>query len=451
MLKIYNSLTKEKEFFKPIHDGRVSLYACGMTVYDYCHLGHARTMVSFDVVVRYLRSLNFEVNYVRNITDIDDKIINRANERNIAFDQLTSEFIEAMHDDEKALNILPPNEEPRATEYIDTIINLIALLLEKGFAYLGDNGDVYYQVSKFKEYGKLSKKDIQGLDAGHRVDVNESKIAPLDFVLWKKAKAGEPHWSSPWGDGRPGWHIECSAMSMNCLGENFDIHGGGYDLQFPHHENEIAQSEAASGKPFANYWMHVGFLQINQEKMSKSLGNFFTIRDALKKYDAEVLRYFLISSQYRSQLNYSLDNLDNAKRSLERLYQSIKGIALDASYHIDKQWVERFNEAMNDDFNTPEALSVLFKLSHEVNKTKDGVLAATLKHLANVLGILEKSPDAFLKGNVDDTQEIEALIVKRNKARMDKNWALADEIRQRLLTMGIELEDGVEGTTWRKA
>jgi cysteinyl-tRNA synthetase len=453
MLKLYNSLSKKKEDFRPISEGKVGIYACGMTVYDYCHLGHARTMVSFDVIVRYLRSQNYDVTYIRNITDIDDKIINRANEKGLAFNDLTAKFIDAMHQDERALNILPPDSEPRATDYIDKIIALITVLLDKNYAYVCENGDVYYQVAKFSDYGKLSKKDLQGLEVGARVDVVEEKRAPLDFVLWKQAKPNEPYWSSPWGKGRPGWHIECSAMSMHCLGESFDIHGGGYDLQFPHHENEVAQSEAASDKPFANYWMHVGFLQINQEKMSKSLGNFFTIRDALKKYDAEVLRYFLISSQYRSQLNYSLDTLENAKRALERLYQSLRGFDMsDSEIKFDEQWIKQFNRVMDDDFNTPEALAILFRLSHEVNKTKSVHLAATLMHLASILGILQQSPEAFLQGsvNIQEVEQINQLIDKRNKARSEKDWAQADEIRAQLTALGIELEDGPDGTTWRK-
>jgi cysteinyl-tRNA synthetase len=453
MLKIYNSLTKTKQEFIPINEGKIDIYACGMTVYDYCHLGHARTMVSFDVVVRYLRSQGYKVNFVRNITDIDDKIINRANERGISINELTDEFIQAMHEDEKALNIEPPSIEPRATQFIDKICALIQDLIDKEYAYIAENGDVYYAVDKFKDYGKLSKKDLMGQEAGSRVEVVADKHNQHDFVLWKKAKPGEPHWPSPWGEGRPGWHIECSAMAMNCLNDTIDIHGGGFDLQFPHHENEIAQSEASSGKPFANYWMHVGFLQINQEKMSKSLGNFFTIRDALEKYNPEVIRYFLLSSHYRSQLNYSLDNLENAKKALERLYQTLKTTDFEQSKNeLSSEWVAKFNSAMNDDFNTAEAIAVLFMLSNEVNKTNDPSLAATLKHLASIMGLLQHSPNEYLQSGASDelASQIESLIAKRNQARAEKNWALADTIRDDLLAQGIELEDGPKGTVWRK-
>lgn len=451
MLHLYNSLTRTKEVFTPLVPGKIGIYVCGITVYDRCHLGHARSMVSFDVIVRYLRSQNYEVTYVRNITDIDDKIIARANERGIAIDELTSEVIATMHEDAAALGILPPDIEPRATGHISTIIGLIERLLNKGNAYISDNGDVCYQVDSFAEYGKLSNKDIDGLISGSRVDIVKEKRSPLDFVLWKKAKAGEPSWSSPWGEGRPGWHIECSAMAMNELGEQFDIHGGGLDLQFPHHENEIAQSEAATGKSFANYWMHTGMLQVNNEKMSKSVGNFFTIADVLKEHHPEVIRYFLLSSHYRSPLNYSEENLLNAKKALLRLYQSIKEIPA-SQEDLAMDWVEQFNMAMNDDFNTPIALSVLFQLSHEVNKNNSKALACTLKHLAGVLGLLQEDPESFLQSGLAeaDKMQIERLIAERIQARVERNWARADQIRAELLSQGIELEDGEQGTRWRK-
>ena len=451
MLNIYNSMTRTKERFIPIQPGKIGMYVCGITVYDHCHLGHARSMVCFDVIVRFLRAQGYEVNYVRNITDIDDKIIVRAQERGVSIDELTAQYIHAMHEDTRALHVLPPNVEPRATGHIDAIVRLIQRLIETEFAYVSDNGDVCYQVAHFKEYGKLSHKDLDGLVSGARVDVVKEKRSPFDFVLWKMAKPGEPSWQSPWGDGRPGWHIECSAMAMGELGEQFDIHGGGLDLQFPHHENEIAQSEAASGKPFANYWMHVGMLQVNNEKMAKSTGNFFTIADVLKKYHPEVIRYFLLSSHYRSPLNYSEDNLMLASRALMRLYQSMKDIVLNDG-EIDNHWLNQYNLAMNDDFNTPEALSVLFQLSHELNKTKSPNLAATLKHLAETLGLLQESPESFLKAGlaVDEMDSIALLIEERIQARAGRDWAKADEIRQALLAQGIELEDSAEGTTWRK-
>lgn len=451
MLYLYNSLSRTKEEFKPLVPGKIGMYVCGVTVYDRCHLGHARSMVCFDVIVRYLRSQNYDVTYVRNITDIDDKIIARANERGIAINELTEQFIKAMHDDTRALNILPPDLEPRATGHIDAIIGLIERLLEKENAYLSDNGDVCYSVESFAEYGKLSNKDIDSLVSGSRVEIVKEKRSPLDFVLWKKAKAGEPSWPSPWGEGRPGWHIECSAMAMEELGEQFDIHGGGLDLQFPHHENEIAQSEAATCKPFANYWLHVGMLQVNNEKMAKSVGNFFTIEDVLKDHHPEVIRYFLLSSHYRSPLNYSEDNLLNAKKALMRLYQTIKDIPVNDDT-LDEKWINQFNQSMNDDFNTPVALSVLFQLSHEVNKNNSSVLAATLKYLAGLMGLLQEEAAAFLQAGFaeDDKEMIEKLIAERLQARADKNWSRADQIRAELLAQGIELEDGVNGTTWRK-
>jgi cysteinyl-tRNA synthetase len=452
MLQIYNSLSRSKEPFKPLQVGKIGLYVCGITVYDLCHLGHARSMVCFDIIVRFLRSQGYEVNFVRNITDIDDKIIARAQERNISIDELTAYYIEAMYADTHALNLVLPDHEPRATGHVPNIIRLIERLIENGHAYVSDTGDVCYEVSKFKSYGKLSHKDLEGLMAGARVEVVKEKRSPLDFVLWKMVKPGEPSWPSPWGDGRPGWHIECSAMSMDELGEQFDIHGGGLDLQFPHHENEIAQSEGATGKQSANYWMHVGLLQVNNEKMAKSLGNFFTIEDVLKKHHPEVIRYFLLSSHYRSSLNYSEENLLNAYKALARLYQTLKEVAVGEQTTLSSQWVDAFNEAMNDDFNTPIALSVLFQLSHEVHKTKSAELAYTLKTLGGILGFLNESPESFLQAGLAEEEKdgITDLIQQRVNAREQRDWAAADRIRAQLLERGVELEDGPNGTTWRR-
>jgi cysteinyl-tRNA synthetase len=451
MLQIYNTLTRTKEVFIPLQPGKIGIYVCGNTVYDHCHLGHARSMVCFDVFVRFLRYQGFDVNYVRNITDIDDKIINRANERGITIQALTEYYIKAQNNDCQALKILSPNKEPKATEHIPSIIQLINELIAKDYAYVGDNNDVYYRVESFAEYGKLSHKDIDGLLAGARIDIVKAKQSPLDFVLWKSAKPEEPSWPSPWGAGRPGWHIECSAMAMQELGPQFDIHGGGLDLQFPHHENEIAQSEAISEKPFANYWMHVGMLQVNNEKMAKSVGNFFTISEVLEKYQPEVVRYFLLSSHYRSSLNYSEDTIINAAKALTRLYQSLKDIP-STEDALEETWITTFNQAMEDDFNTPVALSVLFNLSHALNKDSDPKLAATLRYLGSVLGILQESPEVFLQaGFLDmDKDKIESLIQERLHARAERNWAKADEIRNTLASQGIELEDKSDGTNWRK-
>lgn len=457
MLKIYNSLSKQKETFKPLNSRKVNMYVCGMTVYDYCHLGHARMLVAFDVIVRYLRVAGYDVNYVRNITDIDDKIINRANERGEDIDALTTRFIDAMHEDERALNILAPTAEPRATKHISEIIDMVQTLIEKDFAYVADNGDVYYDVSKFKTYGALSRKDIEGQQEGARVDVVDIKRNPFDFVLWKQAKPDEPRWDSPWGAGRPGWHIECSAMSTKCLGNHFDIHGGGFDLQFPHHENEIAQSEAATGETFANTWLHVGYLQINREKMSKSLGNFFTVREVLKKYPAEVIRYFLLSSHYRSQLNYSTDNLDSAAAALERFYITLRDLP-EAKSLDNSEYETRFFDAMNDDFNTPEALAVLFDMTHKINSLRhDDInqaaeLAALLKRLGETFGIIQQDPNDYFKGDVDagEAEKIEALITERKEVRANKDWSRADEIRDELSAMGVVLEDSEGRTIWRK-
>ena len=462
MLKIYNTLAREKQTFTPIVAGKVSMYVCGMTVYDYCHLGHARVMVVFDMVSRWLRSSGYAVTYVRNITDIDDKIIKRANENGETIGQLTQRFIDAMDEDSAKLGIIRPDIEPKATEFIDGMIQMISALIEKGFAYVAANGDVFYSVNNFEGYGKLSGKSLEDLRAGERVEVDTHKKDPMDFVLWKSVKPNEPSWDSPFGGpnggkGRPGWHIECSAMSSHHLGEHFDIHGGGQDLQFPHHENEIAQSEAAhshDGEPcqMVNYWMHNGFVRVDDEKMSKSLGNFFTIRTVLEKYDAEVIRFFILRAHYRSPLNYSDQHLDDAKLALTRLYTSLRGHATVADVAIDWQHphAARFKEAMDDDFNTPEAMAVLFDLANEVNKTKSLEVAALLKSLAGILGLLQRDADVFLQGDDVQLLDVDALILARITAKKNKNFAEADAIRTQLLEVGIVLEDTAQGTTWRK-
>lgn len=460
MLQIYNSLTRQSEPFRPIDPTRVRIYVCGMTVYDYCHIGHARVLVVFDIVYRYLCHIYGaeQVNYVRNITDIDDKIIQRANEQGEDINDVTSRFIEAMNEDAKALGVLSPNQEPRATQYMAQIIDMIAQLVEKGYAYQAGNGDVYYDVSEFSPYGKLSGRHAEDLRAGARVEIDEAKNDPLDFVLWKSAKPGEPAWDSPWGAGRPGWHIECSAMSTHCLGNHFDIHGGGMDLQFPHHENEIAQSCGATGEEFVNLWMHNGFVRIDNEKMSKSLGNFFTIREVLAQYDPEVLRYFILTSHYRSPLNYSDQHLDNARNALTTLYTALRGISPADSFQATA-YSERFLAAMDNDFATPEAQSVLFEMAHEINRVRDGdkitaaSLAAELISLAAMLGLLQRSADEFLQAGASDgvsADEIDAMIAQRNQARANKDFAKADQIRQTLTGMGIVLEDGPTGTIWRR-
>ncbi|MCX7074476.1 MAG: cysteine--tRNA ligase [Methylococcales bacterium] len=450
MLKIYNTLTRSKEVFIPRVAGKVGLYVCGMTVYDYCHVGHARVMVVFDTVVRYLRYSNYDVTYVRNITDIDDKIIHRANENGEDFNALTERFIEAMHEDERALSVLPVDIEPRATTSIPDIISMIEKLITNGFAYLGTNGDVFYAVEKFKNYGQLSDKNLDDLQVGERVDVDLAKRNPMDFVLWKMAKIDEPFWVSPWGNGRPGWHIECSAMSTCCLGNSFDIHGGGMDLQFPHHENEIAQSEAATGEKFVNLWMHNGFVRINEEKMSKSLGNFFTVREVLKQYRPEIIRFFILTSHYRSPLNYSEESLNDAEAGLTRFYTALRDVKI-VDADIDLEFKTRFEQALNDDFNTPVALAVLFDVARELNKTKSPVLAITLKSLASVLGLLQDDSETFLKGTNDGDAEIEAQIQARIDAKKAKNWLLADQIRDELKAKNIILEDSPDGSTrWRR-
>lgn len=456
MLKIYNSFTRSKEAFKPITPNQVKMYVCGITVYDYCHIGHARSMVAFDMVVRYLRWMGWEVTFVRNITDIDDKIIQRANENGEAIDELTKRFISAMHEDQDALGLLSPDFEPPATKHLDDIIQMVQDLIANGSAYVGKNGDVFFDVRKFKAYGALSNRDVDDMRSGARVDVVDAKQDPLDFVLWKLSKEGEPSWESPWGAGRPGWHIECSAMSTRCLGETFDIHGGGLDLIFPHHENEVAQSEAATGQKFANTWMHCGLLQINKEKMSKSLGNFITIRDALSETDSEVLRFFMLSSHYRKPVNYSDDNLKQAHGSLETLYLALREV--EAVGKTDESYKQLFIEAMNDDFNTPGAIAVLFDIAKELNiaKQKDSArasqLAKTLLDLAGSISLLQRSATDFLQSGVSlSADEVEKLIEARNKARAEKNWSESDRIRDELKAQGIELEDGAGKTTWRNA
>ncbi|MBY6063520.1 cysteine--tRNA ligase [Pseudidiomarina sediminum] len=458
MLSIFDTLRRRKDEFKPITPGEVKLYVCGVTIYDYCHIGHARTYVAFDVVVRYLRAKGYKVTYVRNITDVDDKIIRRANENNEAIDAVTARFTQAMHDDFDALNLLRPDVEPTVTGHMGDIITMIETLVARGHAYVADDGDVLFDVSTFKDYGQLSRQNLEQLQAGARVDVAQNKADPLDFVLWKRAKAGEPSWPSPWGEGRPGWHIECSAMNKRHLGEHFDIHGGGSDLIFPHHENEVAQSCCANDHQYVNYWMHSGMVQVDAVKMSKSLGNFFTIRDVLAEYDAESVRYFLVSSHYRSQLNYSKDNLDQARAGLERLYTALRDVPVAAfDAEVAAPYVKRFEAAMDDDFNVPEALPVLFDLVRDIHRAESPESAAlhgaTLRHLGGVLGLLQQDPQAFLQGGVaagDDVAVIEALIEKRNTARANKDWASADAARDELTAMGIELEDGAQGTRWRR-
>ncbi len=457
MLQIYNTLSKDKAPFEPIEAGKIRMYVCGITVYDFCHIGHARVMVSFDVITRYLRSRGWDVTYVRNITDVDDKIIRRAAENGETPDALTGRMIDAMHEDETRLSVLRPDLEPRATAHMDDILALIQTLIDKGFAYPASNGDVYYRVEKFEGYGKLTHQNIEELRSGSRVDVEEAKESPLDFVLWKAAKPGEVSWESPWGPGRPGWHIECSAMSKCCLGDTFDIHGGGPDLPFPHHENEIAQSEAANGVQYVHTWMHAGPVRVNSEKMSKSLGNFFTIRDVLEKYDAEVVRYFLAGVHYRSYIDYSEDSLKEARSALERFYQALASVEC-AACEPENDFEARFVAAMDDDFNTPRALAVLFELVSDLNRavrdgnSEAGKLAAQLKRLGGIIGLLQQSPDAFLKGEDRagdlSAEQIEALIVQRKEARANRDFALSDKIRDDLAARGVILKDDRSGTSW---
>ena len=461
MLTIYNSLTSRKEPFVPIVPGQVRMYVCGMTVYDYIHIGHARVLVVFDVVYRVLKHLGYEVNYVRNITDIDDKIINRANENNEDFKILTQRFIDAMHEDADALGVLRPDHEPRATDYIESIIAMIDGLLDNGSAYQAENGDVYYSVAGFAAYGQLSGKKIDELRAGERVEIDPGKRDPLDFVLWKSARPGEPQWPSPYGDGRPGWHIECSAMATQTLGNHFDIHGGGQDLQFPHHENEIAQSESCTGEKFVNCWMHNGFVRVNQEKMSKSRGNFFTVREVLQEFKAEEIRYFIVGNHYRSQLNYSEEQLINARNGLQRLY----GALLDtktAELPQGTKYQERFEQALCDDFNTANAMAVLFDLVRDINREKTdnpenaNSLASLLKYLAGIIGLLQIDAEAYLKSPVGGSpglsdEAIETMIGQRLDARKNKDWGEADRIRDELVEAGISIEDGTGGTRWRRS
>ncbi len=459
MLQIYNTLTRSKEEFVPLESGKVKMYVCGLTTYDYCHIGHARMFVAFDVVVRYLRSRGYQVTYVRNITDIDDKILRRANENNELFSDLTQRFIDATREDEEALFVLRPDMEPRATAHIEQIIALIQRLIAADFAYKVANGDVYYSVSQFSGYGKLSNKNLEELLAGARIEIGELKRDPRDFALWKAASDGEVGWDSPWGYGRPGWHIECSAMSTCCLGDSFDIHGGGSDLMFPHHENEIAQSEAATGKQFARTWMHNGPVRVDNEKMSKSLGNFFTVRDVLQKFKAEIVRYLLISSQYRSPINYSDQSLRQASVALERFYNTLRGLDTQSARDlVNSRFEKAFCAAMDDDFNTPIALGALFDLAREINRQREGhpeqanQLGRLLIRLGSVLGILQSAPDEYLQSQGEeqvDAGAIDALIVRRREARASRNWALADEIRDKLAAMKVVVEDTAEGSTWR--
>ena len=455
MLRIHNTLTRTKEIFVPLQAGHVRMYVCGMTVYDLCHLGHARVFVVFDMVTRWLRASGLQVEYVRNVTDIDDKIIRRAEENGETPAALTERFITAMHEDERALGVLPPDHEPRATQYVAQMLTMIGQLERKGLAYAALNGDVYYRVREFAAYGKLSGKSLDELRAGERVEVDKYKHDPLDFVLWKAAKAGEPAWDSPWGKGRPGWHIECSAMSAELLGQHFDIHGGGQDLQFPHHENEIAQSEGAHDCTFVNVWMHNGFVRVDNEKMSKSLGNFFTIREILKKFDAEVVRFFILRAQYRSPLNYSDAHLEDARASLTRLYIALRGCeATDGEVNWDAPHAVRFKAAMDDDFNTAEAIAVLFDLAGEANRGQTEA-AHLLRGLGAILGLLQANVETFLKTGVAGAglqeNEIDALIAARQMARKTKDFAESDRIRDVLMADGIILEDGPTGTHWRRS
>lgn len=455
MLKIYNSKTQQKEIFKPIDPNNIGIYVCGITVYDYCHIGHARTAIAFDVIVHYLKSKYGadKVKFVRNITDIDDKIIKRAQENNESVTELTTRFITAMNQDFNNLGLIKPDQEPKATEYMPQMIKLIQTLVSKNFAYQASNGDVFYNVRAFKTYGSLAKRDIDEVIAGSRVDVNEAKHDPLDFVLWKMAKDGEPAWDSPWGKGRPGWHLECSAMAMDLLGETFDLHGGGFDLIFPHHENECAQSEAATGKEFVKSWLHVGFLQINKEKMAKSLNNFVTIKDVLQQVNAEELRFFMLSGHYRSQLDYDLEQVQLTRNALDRFYIALNQVAANPGAKAAQytEFEARFIAAMDDDFNTPEAIAVLFDLAREINKTQDASLGMLLKNLAGILGLLQRNANEALGMLSEDAdQQIQDLIKARDLARKNRNWAEADRLRLELTRLGISLEDNTQGTKARK-
>lgn len=460
-IRIYNSMTRKIEVLTPVRPGRIGIYVCGVTVYDDCHLGHARMLLTFDVVVRYLRYRGYRVNYVRNITDIDDKIIRRAAENRESTASLTERYIARLKEDEQALGIVSPNSEPRATSSMPAIITMIARLIERDYAYKADNGDVYYRVSRFTRYGRLSGRRVNELRAGVRIEVEAGKEDPLDFALWKAARVGEPSWSAPWGQGRPGWHIECSAMSTEALGDHFDIHGGGLDLKFPHHENEIAQTEAATGQPFANVWMHNGFVEVEQEKMAKSLGNFVTIRDLLALYPGETLRFFILSSHYRSPLAYSVSRLGEAHSALSRLYLALNKLPVVGDDHGEglEEYRSRFHAAMDEDFNTPEALAVLFEITHEINRIRASdphraaALARILKELAAPLGILQSAPDQYLRNTVDTdltVEDIELRIAERTLARKVRDFGKADRIRDELAESGVILEDSANGTTWRR-
>ncbi len=453
MLYLYNSLSKQKELFKPLVPNTISMYVCGVTVYDHCHLGHARCMVVFDMMVKYFRYLGYQVHFTRNVTDIDDKILKKALEQHQSFENISKIYIESMHQDTDALGISHPDIEPLATAHIPEMIEMIQTLISLGYAYQAQNGDVCFSVEKFKDYGKLSRQNIEQLLSGARIDVVDEKASPLDFVLWKSSKPSEPAWESPWGPGRPGWHIECSAMAKAHLGPRIDIHGGGLDLQFPHHENEIAQSEASSGETFANYWLHVGLLQLNHEKMAKSTGNFMTIKDALRQYHPEVIKWFFMSAHYRSPLNYSDEMLSQAHKGLQRLYQTLKNFDNNQSSEIDETWLSRFDESMQDDFNTAEAMAILFELNNFINKEKNASLVPTLKKMANLLGVLFEEPLRFLQFSIEESlseQEILNWIEKRRAARLEKQFQVADDIRKHLLEQGIELEDTASGTNWRR-
>ncbi|KEZ77895.1 cysteine--tRNA ligase [Salinisphaera hydrothermalis] len=463
MLQLFNSLTRQREPLKTLEPGQVRLYVCGITVYDYCHLGHARFLVVFDMFVRYLRAQGWQVRYVRNITDIDDKIIRRAAESGSTPEAVAERFADALAEDEAALGLIAPDMEPRATAHVGQIIAMIERLIERGAAYVGDNGDVYYDVSTFERYGALSGRRLDEMRSGARIAVNEAKDDPLDFVLWKAAKPGEPSWESPWGAGRPGWHIECSAMSTHCLGDSFDIHGGGLDLQFPHHENEIAQSEAATGKRYVGLWMHNGFVTVDDEKMSKSLGNFLTLRDVLAQYDAESVRYFVLATHYRSPLAYNAEAMDSAASALARLYTTLRDAPAGGDAHADVNaaYRSRFLEAMDDDLNTPAAIAVLFDMAREANRagadesTRRADLAAGLREFGAMIGLLQQDADAYLQagGVTDDgltAETIEGMLAQRREARAARDFATADRIRDELTAAGVVLEDSAEGTKWRR-
>lgn len=452
MIQIYNTLTRQKEVFKPLKKNEVNMYVCGMTVYDHCHLGHARALIVFDLIYRWLLDAGLQVNYVRNITDIDDKIIAKAKDANVDFSVITQEFIQSMNEDSSELNILPPKKQPKATESIEEMIQMISNLIAEEYAYIGRNGDVFFHISKFKEYGKLSKKTLEDLDPGSRVGLDENKINPLDFVLWKLSKPGEPSWKSPWGEGRPGWHIECSAMSTKYLGKSFDIHGGGQDLIFPHHENEIAQSECCNHQKMANYWVHNGFVNVDNEKMSKSLGNFFTIKKILEQFNGEVIRFFILKSHYRSPLNYSDTNLVDAENSLKKIYISLRDYnCIEIAIDWNKPYLHNFKAALDDDFNSPKALAVIFELINKLNKNKDQVLANEIFTILKKIGLLKFTPEEFLKNPINlDVNKIEELIKLRQQAKINKNFSQADQIRSEIESLGVVIEDSPGGTSWRK-